>query len=224
MEAYIPLMKKSPIFAKIKESDLEELLKCLSARTKQYEKGQHILTVGEQATFTGMLLTGQVHIIKEDFLGNKGIIAQVVPGEIFGEAFSFMETKELPISVVAVEKTKVLFLDYKKIITMCTSSCGFHGQLIKNLIRILSQKNILLTEKIDYISRRTTREKLIAYLSEAAFKAGKNTFTIPFNRQQLADYLAIDRSAMSLQLCKMRDEGLIEFEKNKFKIVDIAQK
>ena len=130
--------------------------------------------------------------------------------------YACLDNDEILNNAVAVKQSVVLFLDVHRILTMCPSSCHFHGMLIRNLLSVIASKNKMLTQKLEYMSQRTTREKLLSYLSEQSLKAGCPSFDIPFNRQQLADFLSVDRSAMSNELCKMRDEGILLFEKNHF--------
>ena len=140
-------------------------------------------------------------------------------GEIFGEAYAAPESGALLNDVVAVENSSVFFFDVKRVLSTCSSACRFHTLVVQNLFFAISEKNRSLVRKLDYISRRTTRDKLISYLSEEAKRQNRADITIPFNRQQLADYLSVDRSAMSNELCKMRDEGLLTFEKNRFRLL-----
>jgi CRP-like cAMP-binding protein len=170
----------------------------------------------------GVVLRGDVHIMQEDYWGNRTILARVDPGGLFAEAFSCSQTDELPVSVIAVEKSDVLLVDYKRIITTCSSGCAFHSKLIRNMMQILARNNILLTQKMEHITQRTTREKLFSYLSAQAKRAGSPRFVIPFDRQELADYLSVDRSALSSELGKMRAAGILSFEKNRFEFLQHA--
>ena len=163
-----------------------------------------------------MLLEGSIHIQKEDFWGNLSILNKISEGEIFGEVYACLGRDEILFNAVAQKPCTVLFLDVNRVLTMCPSACQFHGRLIRNLLSVVSQKNKLLTQKLEYMSQRTTREKLLSYLSEQSLRVGSPSFDIPFNRQQLADFLSVDRSAMSNELCKMRDEGILTFERNHF--------
>ena len=150
--------------------------------------------------------------------GNRSILGHIGVGEIFGEAYVAPESGTLLNDVIAVEDSAVFFFDVKRVISTCSSACRFHTMVVQNLFFAISEKNRGLVQKLDYMSRRTTREKLLSYLSEEAKKQNSASITLPFNRQQLADYLSVDRSAMSNELCKMRDEGLLEFEKNRFRL------
>ena len=204
MKKYLSLLKNSKLFQGISEDELTSMLDCLSAVTRSYHKGENVFSRGERIDSVALLLEGCIHIQKEDYWGNLSILSEISEGEIFGEVYACLGSDELLNNAVAVKPSKVLFLDVKRILTMCPSACQFHGRLIRNLLTVLAQKNKMLTQKLEHMSRRTTREKLLSY------------FDIPFNRQQLADFLSVDRSAMSAELCRMRDEGILSFVRNHF--------
>lgn len=166
-----------------------------------------------------MLVEGALHIQKDDYWGNRSILGQIAVGEMFGEAYVAPESGVLLNDVVAIEDSTVMFFDVKRIITTCPTACRFHLMVVQNMFFAISEKNRKLVQKLGHMSKRSTREKIISYLSEQAKKQNSASFTIPFNRQQLADFLSVDRSAMSNELCKMRDDGLLEFDKNKFKLL-----
>jgi CRP-like cAMP-binding protein len=167
----------------------------------------------------GVVLEGSVQIVKDDFYGNRSILTYAEPGELFGEAFACGDVEKMPVSGYATKVSKILMLSCKKMLTVCSSACSFHNRLIKNLLTVVANRNLNLSQKISVMSHKTTKEKLIAYLSEEAKRQNSSEFSIPFNRQQLADFLSVDRSAMSNELCKMRDEGLLEFERSAFKLL-----
>ena len=192
------------------------MLGCLSAKVKQYKKGGTIYCAGENISSVAMLLEGSVHIQKEDFWGNLSILDAVSPGGLFGEVFACLENEPMAYNAEAVKDCAVLHLDIQRVLTTCTNACKFHARLIRNLLSEISDKNRMLTQKMMHISQRTTREKLLSYLSEQSLKCGSPSFDIPFNRQQLADYLSVDRSAMSSELGKMKNEGILDFDKNHF--------
>ncbi|NLZ38191.1 MAG: Crp/Fnr family transcriptional regulator [Firmicutes bacterium] len=218
MKDILPAIKKSPLFYGIDENELLSMLACLSAIRKSYDKNEYIYRAGEAVTTVGIVCCGSVQVIKEDFWGNRAIISQLTTGDSFGEAFSCAQVGLISVSVVAAEQAEVLLLDYKKIITTCSSNCTFHSHLIQNMLKILANKNIELTQKVEHMSKRTTREKLLSYLSAEAMKRGSNVFEIPFNRQELADYLSVDRSAMCNELSKLRAEGLLSYKRNHFEL------
>lgn len=216
MEKYIPVLKKTQLFSGIGEEDIKAMLSCLQARLCTYEKGRYVLRQGEMIDKIMILAEGKLHIQRDDYWGNRSIISMIGVGEMFGEAYAAPESGPLMNDVLAVEDSCVILFDVKKIITVCPAACRFHSAAIQNLFFAISEKNRKLVRKLGYMSQRTTREKLIAYLSDEAKRQNSSTFSIPFNRQQLADFLSADRSAMSAELCKMRDEGMLEFEKNRF--------
>lgn len=209
-------MKHSPLFKNIKEEEITSILKCLLAKKETYLKNEFIFHAGNHIDVIGLVLSGSVYIIKEDFWGNRSILSEAGPNELFGESFAISGTDALDISVIAAKDTQVLFLDIKKVTTLCSSACQFHSRLVQNLLLILSAKNRMLTRKMEHITKRSTREKLLSYLSDQALKSNCSNFEIPFNRSQLAEYLSVDRSAMSNELSKMRNEGILEFKKNNF--------
>lgn len=216
MEKYLELLKTVSLFRDIEITDIKSLLICLSAKKENFKAKEAIFLAGDKAEYVGIVLSGQVQVVKEDFYGNKNIVASVEKGELFGEAFACADIKIIPVSVFATEDCEIMLIDYKRIITTCPHNCSFHSKLIYNMLRIVANKNIMLSRKIEFISKRTTKEKLLAYLSSEAKKAGSNSFNIPYNRQELADFLSVDRSAMSAELCKLRDNGILEFDKNNF--------
>jgi len=207
------------LFRGIASSELEQLLICLSAQKKRYEKGQTVFFSGEPIRRFGIVLSGQVQVVQDDFYGNRSIVANVDAGNLFGESFAYAEMGALPVSVLAAADSELLLIDCRRLTAPCARSCSFHGRLIRNLLHIVSIKNIALTQKIEVISKRTTREKLLAYLSAEAKKAGSNRFQIPFSRQELADYLSVDRSAMSAELSKLRADGILTVHKNQFELL-----
>jgi CRP-like cAMP-binding protein len=218
MEKYYPVLKSSPLFTNIGSDDLPSLLSCLSAVQRSIGKNEFLFSAGDEATHVGIVLSGSVNVIQEDFWGNRTILTHITPGSLFGEAFACAQFPNLPVSVIATEKTDVLLVDANRIITICPSACTFHARLIRNMIEILSMKNIALVQKMEHITKRTTREKLLSYLSEQARIADSPAFDIPFNRQELADYLSVDRSAMSAELSKMQAEGILHYQHNHFEL------
>lgn len=220
MEKYIPILKRTQLFSGVGEEEIGAMLNCLQAKLCTYKKGEYVLRQGEHLDKILVLVGGKLHIQRDDYWGNRSIINMVSVGEMFGEAYVAPESGTLMNDVLAVENSVVVFFDVKRIITVCSSACRFHSIVVQNLFFAISEKNRKLVQKLTFMTKRTTREKLIAYLSEEAKRQNSSSFFIPFNRQQLADFLSVDRSAMSNELCKMRDEGLIEFEKNYFKLME----
>ncbi len=218
MEKYFATLAQSPLFAGIEASDLSTLLSCLSAKVYCYNKNDVIFSVGEKVTSIGFVLSGNVHILQEDFWGNRTILANAAAGSTFAEAFVSAQVSFLPVSVIAADTCEIMMLDYAKIIKTCPSACSFHNTLVKNMLRIMAQKNVTLTLKIEHVTKRNTREKLLSYLSSQVLQCKSKTFAIPFNRQALADYLAVDRSALSSELSKLQKEGVLTYKKNIFEL------
>ena len=219
MKKYIPVLKRTQMFAGVGEEEIISMLSCLGARLMTYKKGEYVLRQGEHLRDITVLVKGNLHIQKDDYWGNRSILGHIAVGEMFGEAYVAPESGPLLNDVVSVEDSDVLFFDVRRIITTCPSACRFHSLVVQNLFFAISEKNRKLVQKLGHMSKRFTRDKLISYLSEEAKRQNSSRFTIPFNRQQLADFLSIDRSAMSNELCKMRDEGLIKFDKNQFELL-----
>ena len=217
MKEYVPVLKRTKLFSGVGDENIAAMLSCLGARLQHYKKGNYVLRQGEYLRDIVVLAEGCLHIQKDDFWGNRSILGKIGVGEIFGEAYVAPDSGPLLNDVVAVEDCAVFFFDVKRVITTCSSACAFHTTVVQNLFFAISEKNRSLVQTLDYISRRTTREKLLSYLSEEAKRQkSAGSIILPFNRQQLADYLSVDRSAMSNELCKMRDEGMLEFDKNHF--------
>ena len=219
MKKYISILKRTQLFAGVGNDEIISMLSCLGARLHSYKKGEYVLRQGEHLSDIIVLVEGNLHIQKDDYWGNRSILGQIAAGEMFGEAYIAPESGALLNDVVAVADSTVIFFDVKKIITTCSSACRFHTIVVQNMFFAISEKNRKLVQKLGHMSKRSTREKLISFLSEEAKQHNSSNFTIPFNRQQLADFLSVDRSAMSSELCKMRDEGLLEFNKNSFRLL-----
>lgn len=220
MKQYIEILQQSPLFDGIGPEELPDMLKCLSAACRSYQKNQTVFRMGEPATAVGVVCEGGVQVVQEDFMGNRTILSWQGKGDLFGEAFACAGIERLPVNVVAVAHSEIVLFNYRKIVTTCTSACAFHHRLIENMLKVLAKKNVLLNRKIEVLSKRSTREKLIHYLSEQARRAGSRKFMIPFNRQELADYLCVDRSAMSSELSKLQKEGVLTCFRSSFELAE----
>lgn len=187
----------------------------MRAVQRSFDKNAFLLRAGEPPQF-GVLLRGQAQVIKDDFWGRRSVLAPLERGALFGESFVFAGSPALPVSVVASAPAVALFLQGNALASPCAAPCSFHAKCLTNLLAILAKKNQQLTQKIDHITQKTLRGKLLSYLSEQAQEAGASSFSIPFDRQQLADYLSCDRSALSAELSRMRQEGLLDVSKNRF--------
>lgn len=219
MENYISVLKNTKLFSGAGENEISTMLSCLGAKLNRYKKGEYVFRAGEYVHNITVLVEGSLHIQKDDYWGNRTIINIITPGEMFGEAYVSPDSGALLNDVIAIEDSAVMFFDVQQILTMCPSACKFHTLALKNLFFAISEKNRRLVTKLGHISNRTTREKLLSYLSDEAKRNKSASFSIPFNRQQLAYFLSVDRSAMSNELSKMRNEGLLQFDKNQFTLL-----
>lgn len=204
------------LFEGIKIEDIEKLLDCFHARSRKFEKNTYVFMENDEISTMGIVISGAVHLVRDDFWGNRTIIARIAAGEIFAESFACGKTGRFPLSIITVEKTEALFIHAQKISSVCASACLFHTRVLNNMIQELAEKNITLINKIQHITQRSTREKLISYLSSRARESGNSSFDIPFNREELAGFLSVDRSAMSSELGRMKTDGLLTFRKNHF--------
>lgn len=216
MKNYLPVIRSSPLFFGISEEELAAMLACLGTREESFPKDAFLLRVGDTAESIGLVLEGSVLVIQEDIWGNRNILSKAGAGETFAAAYACAPAAALPVSVTAETPVTVLFLNVKHVLNVCPSACAYHSRIIRNLLGVLAEKNLRFGEKLTHMGQRTTRAKLMSYLSAEAQRRGKYEFDIPFSRQQLADYLAVERSGLSLELGKMRRAGLLDFHKSHF--------
>ena len=209
-------IKYNPLWCGIGYSDFENMIGCMEAKMWRYGKGDVVLLSGDTVNYIGLIVSGSVKIIKEDLGGDITILTELAAPELFGEVFACAGVDHSPVTVQAAEVSEILFLNYKRVIMTCSSACVFHSKLIENMLKIIAQKNLRLNRKIEILSKRKTREKLLCFFDEQRGMAKK--FIVPYNREEMANFLCVDRSAMSNELCKMRDEGLIRFHKNEFEL------
>lgn len=212
------MLDRSPLFRGIGATDRAALLECLGARRKSVLKGTRLLHAGDVTRDLCVVLFGEVDLTREDHWGNRSLLARVGPGGTYAETYAALGVP-LGVDVTAAAETEVLQLNVDRILNGCSAACRFHQRLVRNLVTLLAQKNRTLSQKADVLAQRTTREKLLTYLSAQSEAAGSDAFTIPFTRQQLADYLSVDRSAMTVELGKLAKEGALRFEKNKFELL-----
>lgn len=219
MKEFYPILERCPLFEGIRVENLSTMLDCIGGRTLSVLKGQPLYREGDPATHVGLVLSGAVRLVREDYYGNRSIVAHIAPGELFGETYACAGVISLPISVVADEDSVVLLMDCRRITTSCSNACAFHSRIVFNLLRLVAVKNLVFDQKIQVTSKRTTREKLMAYLLNQAKLQDSNSFSIPYDRQELADYLEVERSGLSAEISKLRKEGILESEKNRFTLL-----
>ena len=216
MKKFYKILRACPLFDGIYDADLERMLGCLGAKVERFDKKYTIFAEGSPARYIGIVLSGAAQIVSVDYYGNRSILSEIYPSELFGEAFACAEVSALPIDVIANEPCDVILIDSAHILHTCENHCGFHQKIIYNLMRGLARMSLHLHRRIEITSKRSTREKLLAYLAAQARLAGSNDFEIPFDRQGLADYLEVERSGLSVEIGKLRREGVIENQKNRF--------
>lgn len=218
MEKYLPVLRNCPFFSGLEDNEILTVLGCVSASVTARGQGSYIFRAGDSTESMGLVLSGSALIIQEDLWGHRNIISKCQPGDFFGEPFAARPGSVLNISVVAEEDCAVLLLNVRRLLVTCPTSCDHHQRLIRNLVSVLANKILIFNEKITHVSKRTTREKLMSYLSSESMKNSSLTFDIPFDRQQLADYLCVERAAMSAELSKLQKEGILTTNRNHFEL------
>lgn len=208
----------SPLLAGIKIEELDVMLDCIGYHIYAYEKGEIVAFEGENMKHIGIVISGAVDMIKEDLWGNRTMLTRVRKDDLFGETFACGEDNLSIVTFVVSEKAQVLFLPFNRVMHSCTNACVFHHQLIENMVRVIANKNRDLMRKVEVVSKKTLREKILAYLSIQAQMQNSRYFEIPLGRIELAEYLCADRSALTRELTKMKEEGLIDYDKNCFRI------
>lgn len=217
-EEYMSVLSASPLFLGFEQPEISALIDCFRAKIAFYDRGEIILLFGEKVERIGILLDGYVDIVQQDFWGNQMLLSRIGPGQIFADSFVLAKVDALPFTAFSHRRAAVLWLEYVKMKAVCVKACTYHLKLVENLLSISAKKNINLLTKINHLSKRTLREKLLSYLSYQARMANNNVFTIEFNRQGLADYLGVDRSALSAELSRMQRDGLLSYKKNVFEL------
>lgn len=216
MKNFLSVIKASQLFFGISEIELNAMLSCLEARKESFSKDTFLLRVGERADSIGLVLSGSVLVIQEDIWGNRNILSKAGQGQTFAAAYACAAGSVLNVSVVAETDVTVMFMNVNRILNICPSACSYHSRIVRNLLGELAEKNLRFSEKLTHIVQRTTRAKLMSYLSAVAQSKCKYEFDIPFSRQQLADYLSVERSGLSLELSKMKRDGILDYHKNHF--------
>jgi len=212
------VLKYVELFSGIAAEEMELMLDCVDARTKKYHKGSIILLAGEKPQYVGVVISGELHIAREDADGNRSLIAVAGPGQVFAEALCCADVDESPVTVTAGSSSSVMMLKFSRLLRTCPNSCVFHARLIQNMLELIAGKNLMLQSRMEIISLKSIREKVLLYL-DAFIKKQGNEITIPLNREQMADFLCVERSALSHELARMKRDGLIDYRKNKFIVI-----
>ena len=220
MKKYFEILRKCPLFNQIEDENLIALLGCLGAKVEKKKKKETIMAEGTEARYIGIVLSGSAQVLRIDYFGNRSIVSGAGPSEMFAEAFACAEVKEIPVDIIANEPCEIMLLDGQRIMHSCSSACGFHQQVIFNLMKAVATKNIRFHQKIEVTSKRSTREKLMTYLMIQAKKAGSRSFDIPFDLQELADYLEVDRSGLSAEISRLCKEGVLTSRRKHFELLE----
>lgn len=208
-----------PLFRNMSALDIDAALQCVGAFVKEYKKEEFIFLEEDKVQCVGCVLNGSVQMIREDIWGNKTVLITIREKELFGESFACGGDGKASVSFVAREETTVLFLPFDRVMHTCSGACTHHQKLLKNIVSVMAEKNAMLIARIDILSKKSLREKIVAYLLGVASYRNAKYFTVPMGRLQLAEYLNADRSALTRELNLMKEEGLIDFEKNTFRIL-----
>ena len=219
MQKYLPVLRNCPFFTGLTDDEILSILHCVSAAKITRSRGSYIFRAGDSTEVMGLMLSGSTLVIQEDLWGHRNILSKCNTGDFFGEPYAATPGAILNISVVAEEDCEILLLNVKRLLTACPTACDHHQKLIRNLVSVLANKILLFNDKITHVSKRTTREKLLSYLSAESIRQSALSFDIPFDRQQLADFLCVERAAMSVELSKLQREGLLITKRNHFELL-----
>ena len=219
MKKYLPILQKSPLFFGVEKDDILPMLECLDGTLRICPKGSIVFAEGDRPTHLGVVLEGEVRFTRTDYYGNRSIVAAVKASQVFGETFACAEVQSLPVDIMTAADSILLMIDVRRIISTCCNACTFHNRIIYNLMKQTAAKNLMFHRKLEITSKRTTRDKLMTYLLMTAKEQGSSCFEIPYDRQELADYLEVDRSGLSAEISKLRREGVLTAEKNRFTLL-----
>lgn len=218
MKKFLPVLLESELFSGMESNSISSFLECMGAIIRKYSKDEIIFHMGDYTKQIAIILTGSVLTVKEDIWGRRHILAMIKSGETLAESFAAAKESILTVNAIANSDCELLFLNIDKMLSVCSLACDAHNRVIRNLISVLAEKNLMFNEKITHMSRRTTREKLLSYLSSEARIQKSLSFDIPFDRQQLADYLSVERAAMSVELSKLQRDGLLKTKNKHFEL------
>lgn len=218
LEKYLKVLRDCPLFAGLEDSEILSVLNCVGAYTVSKKQNSYIFRVGDSTELTGIILSGSALIIQEDLWGHRNILSKCNVGDVFGEAYAARFASVLNISVAAETDCDILMININRLLTSCPTACDHHRKMIRNLISVMANKMLILNDKITHISKRSTREKLLSYLSSESIRRGSLSFDISFDRQQLADFLCVERAAMSVEISKLQKEGLLRTDRKHFEL------
>ncbi len=213
-------LANTKLFRGMEPPDIDGILGCLRAKTRAFPKGAILFPEGTVTEQIGVVLSGRVIIEMGDVWGNNSVLSSIGPGGVFAEAYACVPGEPLLVNVTAAEDTQVLLLHVGRVLEPCARVCPHHMRLVRNLLALCAEKNLQLSRRVLHTGPKSIRRRLLSYFSECIKRSGSYSFDIPFNRQQLADYLSVERSALSNELSLMRRDGLIRYEKNHFDVME----
>ena len=219
MQKYLPILRSCPFFNGMRDEEILSILRCVQASMVTRPRGAYILRAGDTTEVMGLVLSGSVLILQEDLWGHRNILSKCTAGDFFGEPYAATSGAVLNVNAVAEDDCQLLFLNVKRLLMSCPTACGHHQKLIRNLVSVLANRLLVFNDKITHVSKRSTREKLLSYLSTESVRQASLSFDIPFDRQQLADYLCVDRAAMSVELSKLQKEGILKTKRRHFELI-----
>lgn len=220
-QQYINNIMKCALFQEMTQKETVLLLDCLQPRVRTFARNVILNAAGESFEGVGVVLSGQVAIVKETNAGERMILSILKPGDLFGEMAAFSGRGLWPATVIAQSVCSVMYLPPDKIAGQCANSCQGHRTLIMNMLGILSRKALKLSQKLEYLSIRNLRARIAAFLLEQAGKNGRTTFLLPMNRNEMADFLNVSRPSLSREMCRMREEGILDFHRSSIQIKNI---
>lgn len=218
MKQHLFILRNSPFFQGMTEEEILSVLQCVNATVQHKKKDEYIFWAGDSTESMGLVLRGAVLVLQEDLWGHRNIIHRIGPGEYFAEPFAATAGSVLNVSVVADEDSEIMLLNMERFLKTCPHACAHHSRMVRNMVSVMARRVLDLNEKLTHMAKRSTREKLLSYLSAESMRQGKLSFTIPYDRQQLADYLSVERAAMSVELSKLQKEGLLKTNRNHFEL------
>ena len=221
MHQYLPIFQQCALFQGMSDQDILSITHCMNITPRSYPADSYLLFLNDTVNSVGIILDGEVEVVKETMAGSRHIIAILQPSDIFGEGVVCTSDRKSPVSVKTRTSAYICFIPFENIVHTCTSSCGYHTQLIRNMMMILGEKNMLLNRKIDLLTLKGMREKLATYLLMVSEQRKSHQFNLPFNRNELAEFLNVSRTSMSRELSRMKEDGLIDYHLNRVKILDM---
>lgn len=218
MKKYLSVLRQCTLFHGLSDDEILSSLHCIGIEEEAKEKNEYILRAGDKTDTISLLASGKALVIQEDLWGNRNVIAKLEPGDFFAEPFAVIPDAVISVSVIATESCRIIKIDISRLLTVCPSACSHHNRLIRNLVTAFARKLLVFNDKITHMSKRKTRDKLLSYLSAESFRQNTLSFDIPFNRQELADFLCVERAAMSVELSKLQKEGLLKTDHSHFEL------